>query len=212
MQPLLRRVWNLIRQRQLEADLTDEMKFHREMKQRELEQRGVEPTEAGFAAQRQLGSITLAKDNARDVWLPHSPRGLGQDFRLAARSLRATPIVTALAVLSLALGIGANTAIFSLVNSLLLRTLPVPEPQRLALVSTSASLNYRPPYSYATFDEIRQRRVFAGAAAFTTCCTKATLGIAGDTQGSIASFSAATSSTPLACARTSGGSSHLRTT
>ena len=60
------------------------------------------------------------------------------DLRLAFRSLRATPIVTAVAILSLALGIGANTAIFSLVDSLLLRTLPVPEPNRLVLLSTAA--------------------------------------------------------------------------
>ena len=72
-----------------------------------------------------------------------------QDLRLAVRALRATPIVTAVAVLSLALAIGANTAIFSLVNSLLLRTLPVANPQRLALVSVSANTTYRPPFSYA---------------------------------------------------------------
>ncbi len=58
------------------------------------------------------------------------------DLRLAVRALRATPIVTAVAILSLALGIGANTAIFSLVNSLLLRSLPVANPQRLVTVST----------------------------------------------------------------------------
>ncbi len=59
-----------------------------------------------------------------------------RDLRLAARSLRATPLVTAVAVLSLALGIGANTAIFSLVDRLVLRSLPVHEPARLALVAT----------------------------------------------------------------------------
>ena len=63
------------------------------------------------------------------------------DLRLAFRSLRATPIVTAVAILSLALGIGANTAIFSLVDSLLLRTLPVLEPQRLAFISDRRSIN-----------------------------------------------------------------------
>src|SRR5256885_674253 len=90
-----------------------------------------------------------------------------QDLRLAVRALRATPIVTAVAVLSLALGIGANTAIFSLVNSLLLRMLPVTHPERLALVSVSANTTYRPPFSYATFDQIRQHgESFDGALAF----------------------------------------------
>jgi hypothetical protein len=94
-----------------------------------------------------------------------------QDLRLAFRSLRATPVVTTVAVLSLALGIGANTAIFSIVNSLLLRMLPVADPSRLAIVSMNASMNHRQQYSYRTFDRIRQHgQFFDGALAFTNCC------------------------------------------
>jgi putative ABC transport system permease protein len=92
-----------------------------------------------------------------------------QDFRFAVRSLRSTPIVTAVAVLSLALGIGANTAIFSLVDSLILRTLPVAAPEQLVMVSTprAGSIGSTAAWSYPVWDEIRRRPdLFANAAAW----------------------------------------------
>lgn len=90
-----------------------------------------------------------------------------QDLRLAIRSLRATPIVTAVAGLSLALGIGANTAIFSLVNSLVLRALPVVEPQRLATVTSGTSVT-QDVWTYAAWEELQQRpQLFAGSIAWT---------------------------------------------
>src|ERR1700724_2896859 len=135
MRQLIRRVWYAIRQRRLEADLSEEIEFHRAMKQQELEEGGLEPTKATFATRRALGSTALAQDRARDVWRPRWLQGSGQDVRLACRALRATPIVSGVVMLSLALGIGANTALFSLVNSLVLRPLPVREPQQLTIVS-----------------------------------------------------------------------------
>jgi len=105
-----------------------------------------------------------------------------QDLRLALRTLRATPIVTSVAVLSLALGIGANTAIFSLVNSLLLRSLPVADPQRLVSVSTGRAADFEPSFSYATFDQIRQHgQAFDGALAY-SCCDRDTLTVGGEKQ------------------------------
>jgi predicted permease len=106
-----------------------------------------------------------------------------QDLRLAFRALRATPIVTAVAVLSLALGIGANTAIFSLVNSLILRTLPVADPQRLVMLSGRRNSGVRPAFSYATFDQIRRHaQGFGGALAFSNCCEQATMRFGGLAQ------------------------------
>src|SRR2546428_5612688 len=87
------------------------------------------------------------------------------DVRLACRSLLATPIVSIAAALSLALGMGANTAIFSLVSSVMLRTLPVADPQRLAIVTSGASANRE--WSYAIWDELRRRaQEFDGAIAW----------------------------------------------
>ncbi len=87
------------------------------------------------------------------------------DLRLAIRSLRATPIVSLVAVLSLALGIGANTAIFSLINSLLLRTLPVSAPHRLVIISSSGQNRWT--WNYAVWEQIRQQtELFDGAAAW----------------------------------------------
>jgi putative ABC transport system permease protein len=95
------------------------------------------------------------------------------DLRLSIRALRASPIVSGMAVLSLALGIGANTAIFSLVNGLLLRALPVVEPQRLATISSDKAIqlgfNAGLGWNYAMWDQLRQRaQAFDGAFAWTT--------------------------------------------
>src|SRR5712692_9541701 len=93
------------------------------------------------------------------------------DVRLAVRALSATPIVSSVAALSLALGIGANTAIFALVNSMLVRTLPVAEPQRLVTISSdmAISLGFKAGlgWNYAMWDQLRQRaQTFGGALAW----------------------------------------------
>ena len=89
----------------------------------------------------------------------------GQDLRYAVRVLMKTPVVTAVAIVSLALGIGANTAIFSILNALFLRSLPVRDPQQLVAISTISpdGHNGKDPLSLPMFQEIRQRQqVFSG--------------------------------------------------
>ena len=105
MRQLLRRAWYFIRQRRIEAELAEEMALHRELKQRELEDGGLGPVEAAFAARRAFGSGAMAQDQSRDVWQPRWSQGLGQDLRREVRTLRATPVVTAVALLSLSLGV-----------------------------------------------------------------------------------------------------------
>jgi len=105
-----------------------------------------------------------------------------QDFRLAVRSLRATPIVSTAAILSLALGIGANTAIFSLLDSVALKSLPIGDPDRLVMLSTASSPESGWPYSYALYNEVRRhRQIFDGTAAY-NCCGFLTMTVGRDSQ------------------------------
>src|SRR5262245_54259020 len=108
-----RRLWYLLRHRQLDADLTEEMEFHRDMKRQELERSGIDKSTAERAARREVGSMALAGNRARDVWIPRWLQGVWQDVRIASRTLRNTPLVSTVAILTLALGIGATTALFS---------------------------------------------------------------------------------------------------
>ncbi|HEX5473965.1 MAG TPA: ABC transporter permease [Vicinamibacterales bacterium] len=135
MPSLLRRLVYLLRERGAHADLDEELAFHRDMTARELEQGGAETVDAQRAARRALGNTSLAHDDLRDVWVPHALQGIVQDFRLAVRALAGTPRVSAAAILSLALGIGATTGIFSLIDGLLLRDLPVRDPGRLVMLT-----------------------------------------------------------------------------
>src|SRR6266699_2732712 len=103
-----------------------------------------------------------------------------QDLRLAFRALRATPVVSIVAVLSLALGIGANTAIYSLVNSLLLRSLPVRQPQQLAMLSDGVNQDAQ-SWTYPIWDQIRTRPQLVDSA-FAWSSTRFNLASGGETE------------------------------
>src|SRR5712692_9154563 len=109
MQQFLRRAWYAVRRRQFHTHLAEELDFHRAMKQRELEQQGLEPPDAALATRRVLGSIALAQDQARDVWIWPWLQDICRDLRFALRLLARDRRFTVVAVLTLILGIGAPT-------------------------------------------------------------------------------------------------------
>jgi predicted permease len=129
----------LFSRRRLYNDLSDEMQQHLEEKIEELVAGGVSRREASAAARRAFGNVTLIEQDSRDVWCWPPLESLFADVRYALRTLRKSPGFTATAIVTLALGIGANTAIFMLLDAIRLRSLPVQDPQELAEVRITDS-------------------------------------------------------------------------
>jgi predicted permease len=131
---LTNRLMNLFRREKLNAEINEELRFHVEARIRDNLAGAMLPSEAQQDAARRFGGQLLSKEGSREadvvVWL----ETIGQDVHYAIRSLRKTPGVTAVAAVSLALAIGANTAIFSIVNAVLLRSLPYTNADRLAIL------------------------------------------------------------------------------
>ncbi|MEZ5294186.1 MAG: permease prefix domain 1-containing protein [Vicinamibacterales bacterium] len=138
-----RRLRAFLRGGRLDRELHAEVRFHLEMEARENERRGMDPETARFEALKSFGAMARHVEETRDarglVWL----RDFAQDLRHAGRALAKSPGFTLVAVVTLGLGIGANTAIFSAINGVLLRSLPYANGDRLVLVEQSAPLANR---------------------------------------------------------------------
>src|SRR5215475_15654611 len=115
----------------LEEELDEEVRFHLEREIEENIVRGMTPEEARYAAIRSFGGVERVKEESRDVWGVRLVEELWQDLRYGARMLLKRPGFTVVAVITLGLGIGANTTMFSAINGLLLRPMPFKDPELL---------------------------------------------------------------------------------
>ena len=135
MNSFFRKLTWLARRRDKEAELREELQFHLDEETGERGAAGLDAEQARLAARRDLGNLTRVQEDARAAWSWDLLEQLVQDIRYALRTMSANRTFSGLAILSLALGIGANTAIFSFMDSILLRSLPVPNPESLVTLS-----------------------------------------------------------------------------
>jgi predicted permease len=135
MNPLLhlRRLVSGFKRNRLDDDLAEEIRQHIELRRQALIDRGMDPGEAAYEARRMFGNVMVKREEARGMWGLQFVDTVGQDLRYGLRLLRRSPVFTIVAVLSLAIGIGATAAVFSLADAVLFRKLPVAAPEELAV-------------------------------------------------------------------------------
>jgi putative ABC transport system permease protein len=156
-----RRIANLFRRGKFDRELDEEMRLHRELRERELRGGaevfgGVAADKVRYAAQQRFGNELKLREESRDMWGMNWVEDFFQDVRYGARMLRKNPTFTAIAVLTLALGIGANTAIFSVVNAVLLKPLAMEAPSRVLYVQEKWRDLY-PGFSVGNFTEVQRQ-------------------------------------------------------
>jgi predicted permease len=152
----------LVSRRRNDRDLDDEVRHYLEMATREHVRAGMSPAAAERAARLEIGGVEVVKEDVRRFGWEATVETVLRDIRYAVRRLRQSPGFTLVAVLSLALGIGANTAIFTLVNATLIRNLPVRDSEELVYIHSPSPSAV---FSYPDFDEIRRNTTaFTGVA------------------------------------------------
>jgi macrolide transport system ATP-binding/permease protein len=132
---MLRRLRYWIESARRSEELRQEMELHLAEKTAELQADGMTPERARAEARRRFGNVGLKQEESREIWIARFWSELGQDIRYGCRTMTANKTFTALALLTLALGIGANTAIYSFMESILLRSLPVADPESLVVLN-----------------------------------------------------------------------------
>lgn len=182
---MLKQLSNWFRLRHLEQDFDRELRYHIDRRIDDLIRSGLSESDARRQATLEIGGISQIREEVRDVWLTRWVRDFAYDLRFSLRSFRRAPLFTATAVVSFALGIGAATAIYSLVDQVLLHALPVREPERLVLFDwngVTASVNAFGTYSLLSYplcrDLQQQERFFDGA--FCRAATTISLSTGGD--------------------------------
>jgi hypothetical protein len=138
MTTFFRKLSWLTQRRRKERELREELQFHLDEEAEQRQAEGLAKDQARWAARRDLGNFTLLQESTRAMWTWTSLEQLVQDLRYALRTMINNRAFTALAALSLALGIGANTAIYSFFDALLLRSLPVSDPASLVVLNWHA--------------------------------------------------------------------------
>jgi predicted permease len=154
------------RRKEREQDLERELRSHLESEAAEQQESGLSPEEARAASRRALGNATLVREDTRAEWGWGAIERLTQDLRYAIRLLRKSPAFTVTAVVSLAIGIGMNTAMFTLLDAILLESLPVASPEELVLMAerTGARLSFS--LSSPAFRGLAANGALTGLAAF----------------------------------------------
>jgi putative ABC transport system permease protein len=161
----------LFRKSKQDAQLDSELRFHVEQQTADNVAAGMPPDEARRRALAQFGGLEYMKEESRDARGTQFIESLFQDVRFALRLLRKTPVITAIALLSLALGIGANTAIFSLIDAVMLRMLPVQNPEQLAQITFLSPGSPRPRASVTNpiWEQVRDHQdAFSGVFAWSS--------------------------------------------